>query len=139
MVIFATLLHLTSRFMKDRFVGFQVDFIGFSVSLLCAVHCVGIPFMLGFAPLLSSGFLGTTWIEYGIILFSFLVAFFALIRGYTTCHKKPMALIVAFFGFVLISLGHSVGLEVLEATFTPIGAVIVAAAHIINWKHMRLY
>ena len=123
--------------MKDRFVGLHVDFMGFGVSLLCAVHCAGLPFLLSFAPLLGLGFLGNSWIEYGIIFISFLVASFALIRGYTTCHRKPLALIVVFFGFVLISLGHSLGLEALEVILTSIGAVIVATAHIINWKHMR--
>jgi hypothetical protein len=88
-------------------------------------------------PLMGLRFLENPWVEYSIILLSFLIASFALTSGYRKYHKKPLALVFVVIGFSLIALGHGLGIEASEVTLTTIGALIISTAHIINWKHMR--
>lgn len=123
--------------MKEQFVGLHVDFVGFVASLLCAVHCAGIPILLSFAPLMGLGFLSNPWVEYSMILLSLLIASYALIVSYRQCHHNPLALIIVFTGFILISLGHVFSIEWAEIVLTSCGAIAVASAHFINWKHVR--
>ncbi|SDM70959.1 MerC mercury resistance protein [Catalinimonas alkaloidigena] len=123
--------------MKDQFMGLHWDFVGFSASLLCAFHCAALPFLLSLAPLAGLQFLHTPWIEYTILLVSFLVASYALIQGYRRHHHKPTALLLVTFGFLLISTGHFLPGEWQELLLSSGGAILIALAHLLNWKLIR--
>ncbi|WKN44169.1 MerC domain-containing protein [Tunicatimonas pelagia] len=120
--------------MKNKFVGLHSDFVGFSASLLCALHCAALPFLLTLAPLAGLQFLRNPWIEYTLILISFCIACYALIPGYRRYHRKPLALILVLLGFLLIGSGRF--LEP-ESVLTSSGAVLVAIAHLVNWKQVQ--
>ncbi|MEM8969580.1 MAG: MerC domain-containing protein, partial [Bacteroidota bacterium] len=96
-------------------------------------HCAALPFLLTLAPLAGLQFLRNPWVEYALILISFGIACYALIPGYRRHHRKPLALILVLFGFLLI--GAARFLEP-EAVLTSSGAVLVAIAHLINWKQV---
>jgi len=123
--------------MKNQFIGLHLDFVGFSASLLCAVHCAALPFLLSLAPLAGLKFLNSAWIEYFIILASFSIASYALVHGYRRHHKQPLALIIVVIGFILIGAGHLLQAKWREITLTSCGGVTIAIAHLINWKHIR--
>lgn len=123
--------------MKNNFVGLHSDFIGFGLSMACLIHCIGLPFLLSLAPLTGLSFLQNPWIEYTIIIFSLLIASYALVHGYRKHHKKPSALYVVSAGFIIIFLGHLTQVEWTELLLTTIGATLVASAHFINWKHIK--
>lgn len=122
--------------MKNRFIGMHSDFVGFSASLLCALHCAALPFLLTLAPLAGLQFLANPWVEYAFILLSAGIACYALIPGYWQ-HRKPLALVLVVIGFLFIGFAHSLAPEDYEAIFTPVGATIIALAHLINWKQVR--
>ncbi|NJN24895.1 MAG: MerC domain-containing protein [Cyclobacteriaceae bacterium] len=115
----------------------NLDLVGFSVSLLCAVHCAALPFLLSLAPLAGLHYLNNPWIEYAIILLSFCIASYALIHGYRRHHQKPLALVIVVVGFILIGTGHLIQSEWKEITLTSVGAVVVAMAHFINWEQVK--
>ena len=123
--------------MKNQFIGLHLDFIGFSASLLCAIHCAALPFLLSMAPLAGLQFLDNHWIEYIIILLSFFIASSALIHGYRRHHHKLLALTVAVIGFVLIGAGQLLDPEWKEVLLTSSGGATIAIAHLINWKFIR--
>lgn len=123
--------------MKDQFVGIHMDFLGFAMSLLCAIHCAGLPLLLSLMPLLGLGFLENPWIEYGIIMMSFLIASYALARGYIKFHKKPLAFFCVLIGFSLIVAANILHTEAFEIALTSSGALIVSLAHFVNWIHIR--
>jgi len=120
--------------MKNQFIGINLDFIGFSTSLLCAIHCAALPFLLTMAPLAGLQFLDNPWIEYSIILLSFFIASSAIIHSYLRHHHRPLALTIALTGFVLIGFGQVLESEWKEVLFTSIGGIAIAIAHLINWK-----
>ena len=125
--------------MKNQFIGLHLDFIGFSASMLCAVHCAALPFLLSLAPLAGLQFLENPWIEYCIILLSFFIASSALIHGYRKHHQKKLSVLIAILGFILIAVGHLFeSSEWWEIVFTSLGGVTIAVAHLINWRHIKL-
>jgi hypothetical protein len=120
--------------MKNQFVGLHLDFVGFSTSMLCAIHCAILPFLLTIAPLAGLQFLENHLIEYAIIFLSFVIASLALIHGYRKHHRKPMALIIVALGFMLIGAGQLLHSESLEVILTSCGGFTIAIAHLVNWK-----
>lgn len=123
--------------MRNQFIGVHLDFIGFSASMLCAIHCAALPFLLSMAPLAGLQFLDNPWIEYSIILLSLAIASNALVHGYRRHHRRLPALIIAIIGFVFIGLGQLQYNEWYEILLTTIGGVTVATAHLINWKYLQ--
>ena len=123
--------------MKNQFVGLHMDFLGFSASLLCAIHCAALPLLLSMAPLAGLQFLDNHWVEYGLILFSFLIASNALVHGYRKLHKRPSPLIVATAGFVAIGVAQAMETEWTEMILMPVAGVTIAVAHIVNWKFIN--
>jgi hypothetical protein len=123
--------------MKNTFVGTHLDFIGFSTSIACAIHCAFLPFLVSTLPFLGLGFLENPWIEYGIILLSLGLALFSLSHGYLRHHKKIRPILIVSFGFLLISFGLIWGPESLEFIITPVGALLVGIAHYVNWIKIK--
>jgi len=123
--------------MKNQFVGLHLDFFGFSASMLCALHCAALPFLLTLAPLAGLQFLDNHWIEYTVILLSLLIASNSLIASYRKNHKRLVAIIVALGGFLLIGFGQISESEFNEALFTSTGGAMIAIAHLINWRLIK--
>ena len=123
--------------MKNQFVGLHADFVGFSASLLCAVHCLALPFLLSLTPLAGAHFLHNHWFEYAIILLSFVVASYSLVHGYRKHHQNLLPLIIVTAGFLLIGAGHFLPIKWSEALLTAAGGVTIALAHLLNWKYIK--
>ena len=123
------------RIMKYNFMSLHIDFLGFSTSLLCAIHCAALPFLISISPLLGQ-YLHNHAIENAIIILSFFIASYALVRGYCK-HHNPQASVTVSIGFIFIVTGHLVRFQLMEITLTSLGATAVAIAHFINWNHIR--
>ena len=123
--------------MKNQFVGLHLDFLGFSTSLLCAIHCAALPFLLTLTPLAGLQFIDNPWVEYAIILLSLFIASNAFVRSYSKHHKKSFVLIIAMVGFALIGAGQLLEPEWKEALLTSSGGSMIAIAHLINWKLIK--
>ncbi|MBD3629292.1 MerC domain-containing protein [Cyclobacterium sp.] len=123
--------------MKNSFIGIHLDFIGFSASLTCAIHCAFLPFLVSGLPIAGMGFLDQPWIEHSVIILSFILAVFSLSHGYKRHHNNPMPIVLVSIGFLIIGFGLLWSPENLESFITPIGAVLVGAAHYVNWLKIR--
>lgn len=123
--------------MKNSFVALHVDFLGFCSSFVCAIHCAFTPVLISFLPLAGLQFLTNPVIEYSLILLSVIIASFALFRAYIGYHRDPLPLVVVGYGFLLITLGRFAQAEWQEVFFSSIGALSVAAAHIVNWVRIK--
>ena len=122
--------------MKNQFVSWNLDFVGFSASLLCAIHCAALPFLLTLAPLAGLQFLDNHWIEIGMIILSLFIATSSLLGSYRT-HRRYGALMIAMLGFGLILAGKLLEGEWQEMLFTSSGGFAIAIAHIVNWNLIR--
>ncbi len=120
-----------------RFFSLHPDFLGFSTSLLCAIHCALMPFLFTLLPLSSLQVLSNPWVEYAIIVISLCIAIASLSHGYRRHHKRGTAIAVVLTGFLGIGAGQIVESTWFEAILTSTGALMVASAHVINWQHIR--
>ncbi len=123
--------------MKNQFIGLNLDFLGFSASMLCAIHCAALPFLLTLAPLAGLQFLDNHWIEYSIILVSLVIASNALAHGYRRHHKNVLPLIIAGMGFMLVGIAQVMHGELLEVLLMTAGGTTIAISHLVNWRYIN--
>lgn len=122
-----------------RLTSLNLDAIGCCASLLCAIHCAGLPLMLSLAPLAGLHFREDARLEYTLIGISLIVAILAVVQGYRRHHQQTVGWIV-LGGFMLLLAGHSplpAWAERMEVVFTVLGAATVAVAHVVNRKLVR--
>jgi len=113
------------------------DRIGATASLLCALHCAALPFMLAVLPALGLGFLADHVFERFFIAAASTLALGVLIRGWRQ-HHSARALRLLAPGLVLLWIGgflvdghDTIGLHALLVT---LGGSCVALAHLTNLR-----
>lgn len=111
----------------------SLDSIGFSASFICAVHCATLPLILTWISASNLSFLANPVFEIFMIGISVFVGITSLLPSYKK-HKKLFPILILLAGFTLIFSGHFLVSSYLESTITPIGALIVAFSHVINWR-----
>lgn len=105
--------------------------LGFSLSLLCAIHCLAMPFVVAFAPLMGS-FMSHT-LEIYILIASVIIASYVLFNSYRQ-HQNSWPLIL----FIISVFASFLGMVVFHASFElPLmvtSGISMASAYYVNWK-----
>jgi MerC mercury resistance protein len=110
------------------------DRVGATASLLCAVHCALLPFVLAVLPLIGLGFLAGHTFERIFVASAATLATASIVTAYRR-HRKPHALFLMVPGIALllsgvaIDIGHHVALHTIAVVT---GGVLVASAHVTN-------
>ncbi len=122
--------------MEDKFFGFNWDFLGFMASIACALHCSMLPLLLAAGALGGLAWLEHPIVEAFFIMVSLIVASWSLIGSYVNRHRNLTALITVVLGFVLIIASRFAegGAEML---LTTLGGLVIALAHVINWRLLK--
>lgn len=123
--------------MKNFGLRINADFIGMSASLLCAIHCALLPFLLSMASLSGFHFLGNPAIEISVVFVSLLLACFAIVHGYQKHHGNWLPIITAAIGFLFIGLAHLLESSIYHHLFAAAGGLFIALAHLVNWRLSR--
>lgn len=116
------------------------DRVGAAASLLCAVHCAVLPFVLALLPLLGLGFLEGHTFERVFVLCAATLASVALVVGYRRHHRRG-PLLLALPGLCLLVAGVCVDLDtalVAHAVMVTIGGTLLACAHLVNLRFSRV-
>ena len=119
--------------MQDKFFSSNLDFLGFSASLLCAIHCISLPLLLSVGALGGLAWLENELLEHGIILLSFIIASWSLGQSYFKYRIRLDAIAIVLLGFGFILAAHAFA-ENLEPVLMMIGGICIALAHYLNWK-----
>lgn len=112
------------------------DRFGATASILCAVHCAALPFVVALLPMFGLDFLADHRYEQGFILFATLLAVTTLLLGLRR-HQRFAALWFLVPGIVLLLAGAAIALKDatnLHAVLVAIGGTLVACAHITNLR-----
>ncbi len=112
----------------------RLDKIGITASTLCAIHCAVVPIIFTSLPLIGLGFLALPWVEWGMIIFALMVGVYSIGASYLRTHHKPLPLILLLIGFAIILLGHAFLSTAVEGFVVPIGGMVIALAHFVNYK-----
>ncbi|MGH8190211.1 MAG: MerC domain-containing protein [Rhodanobacteraceae bacterium] len=111
-----------------------VDRVGATASLLCAVHCALLPFVLALLPLIGLEFLAGHTFERVFVACAAALASASLLTAYRR-HRRPHALFLMLPGIILLLCGVGVDLDVhvlLHTVAVVCGGVLVASAHVTN-------
>lgn len=113
---------------------FAWDAIGFSASMLCAVHCAATPLLLSALPLFGASFLAHPRLEMAMIVCSLVFGIAVLTHGYLRHHRQARALICLGFGVVLLGLAKFALHEPFAEIAASFAGVAIACGHWRNWK-----
>ena len=113
------------------------DKFAIGLSLICAVHCLALPLLLIILPSMIALQLDNEIFHTLIIITVLPVSIFALTLGYKK-HKHNWLLIVGFTGLLLLVIAVILGEETTgefgEKLLTVLGASLVAAGHLWNFR-----
>jgi hypothetical protein len=115
------------------------DRVGTGASLLCAIHCAALPFVLVMLPVIGLGFLANDRFEIGFVVLASVLAMVVLTRGFRR-HQEPLPLMLAALGIALLVLGvsdvvsHSL---LVHSGLVTVGGLSLASAHFCNSRSCR--
>ena len=118
------------------------DHIGAAASLLCAVHCAALPFVLALLPALGLGFLANHGFERAFIACASALAVTMAVHGYRR-HRAARVfallvpgLLMLWIGGFAFDLGHA---TLWHSLFVVAGGTCVALAHVVNLRLARTH
>lgn len=113
------------------------DKVSIGLSLLCAIHCLALPFMLVLLPSLAVFQLDDEAFHVWMLVAVFPTSIYALTMGCKR-HKRYRLLALGTAGLTLLTLavilGHDVIGEHGEKVLTVLGASLIAAGHFANFR-----
>ncbi|MDO9367689.1 MAG: MerC domain-containing protein [Sphingopyxis sp.] len=117
------------------------DLMGIGLSLTCLVHCLALPLLILLTPALSRWIALPEGVHAAILMLALPAALIAIKDGW--CHHRRLAPgLLAATGLGLLGLGlsaHETWLavanpEIADRLLTSVGALALAAAHLVNWR-----
>ncbi len=111
-----------------------LDKTGAAASWLCAVHCLVMPLIVSFLPLLGTSFLAGEGGEYVFIGFSVVIAALSLLPGYFKQHGKIRILILFASGIGFVIFADVLFEESIigKTAFSLVGAICISFSHFLN-------
>ena len=110
------------------------------LSAMCMIHCLLLPTLIVLLPSLAALNLEDEIFHLWMVIVVVPISLFALTMGCNR-HKNYKIMFVGSIGLIVLVLtailGHDFLTESLEKTFTVIGALVIAGAHIWNYRLCR--
>ena len=113
---------------------YNLDKLGISASLLCAIHCALVPLVLPLVSSLGLSFLWSHEFELFMIALAAVVGLWALSHGYRHAHRSLLPFTVFGIGMAIILASKIWINPAYEFLVLPAGAMLIVAAHWRNWK-----
>lgn len=117
-----------------RRIAVLADRVGATASLLCAIHCVLLPFVLALLPLIGLEFLAGHTFERVFVACAAALASVSIFTAYRR-HRRPHALYLMLPGIVLLVFGVAINLDahvIIHTVSVVSGGLLVASAHVTN-------
>lgn len=113
------------------------DKVAISLSALCAFHCLILPLLTVLIPSFAALPLQDEAFHIWMIVAVVPISLFALTMGCKK-HKNFSMLLIGALGLMILGVaaffGHDLLGEKLEKGFTLVGALIIAIAHVLNYR-----
>lgn len=106
-------------------------------SAACLVHCLVLPLVIALLPTMASSLDPGEGLHTLILLFALPTSALALVPGWRST-GAPGPLATGLAGLVLLCVGVALsGRETLETLVTVAGSLLLAGAHVANWRMRR--
>lgn len=114
----------------------KLDAVGIGLSVLCAIHCLSVPFLMGVLPLIGLDFVANHEFEWVMMSIIFLFAGWAYYNGYRR-HRRSA--IFGFFiaGVIVFAAIRPLLPEELHPAATLVGGAVFILGHWKNWHWHR--
>lgn len=112
------------------------DVAGISLSILCAIHCLSVPFLVGVLPLLGLDFMADHGFEWVMMALIFSVAAISYYSGYRR-HRHKAIFAFLFIGILVFALVRPFLPEDLHSIATLAGGTVFILGHWKNWHWHR--
>ena len=117
------------------------DLTGIALSFTCLIHCLALPLLLLLAPALSRWITLPEGVHAVILLLAVPAALIAMKDGWHR-HRHMLPGLLAVVGLGLLAMGlaahegwvAAADPEAADRLLTSIGALTLAAAHLLNWR-----
>jgi hypothetical protein len=109
----------------------RIDLVDTCVSLVCAVHCLTVPFLVTVLPLAGAGVLLGGSLEILFIVASVVLATVSVCWGFRR-HRRWRVIVVLGAALTMIAVGRFLASEPYELVFVFMGAMVLAAGHLLN-------
>ena len=113
----------------------NLDTLGISTSLLCAIHCAVLPLVITSLPVFGLEIVHSKIFEYSMIGFAGLIGSYALYHGWRKHHHKKLPLVVFLTGLLFLIL-KEVFVSVELWLLIP-AATFIISAHFLNFRFCR--
>ncbi|MES1940040.1 hypothetical protein T5B8_07343 [Salinisphaera sp. T5B8] len=128
-----------SRGSSSDFTG-KFDKVAVILSGICLVHCLAFPLLIALFPVFGFSFVSHATFHQLILLVVVPTTTFALGMGYWR-HRHIALPTLGLAGILLLVLAafgaHALGAEIIERGVTVAGGLLLAAAHIQNYRLTR--
>lgn len=118
-----------------RFFGWHLDFIGFSASFACAMHCMALPIILSLGLFGGTSWLENELVEVVLIVGSIFIAAYSIGRSYFKNHRDLVPVYTVGLGVLFLLLSLVLQSEA-RHFITALGGLAIAFAHYQNWKRL---
>jgi hypothetical protein len=112
--------------------------LGLSLSVLCSIHCLAMPFVVAFLPV-SGGLFNNPVIEVVLLGSSILLASYTIIRDFRHLHRNYGSLVLLGIGIVLLLVSSANHTHDKINLFAPMAGLFIFGAYLLNWRHIRRY
>ncbi len=121
--------------MKKRIIKLMnSEKLGLSLSILCAIHCLSLPIILFFAPYFASSFVYNENFEWGLVLISFILAAFLLIKDFRK-HKNIGPILLMSLAFACKLVDYLLHQEDYHWFYGICLGVFISIAYWKNYQH----
>lgn len=115
-------------------IGKWFDGLAVGASALCLVHCLGLPLLIAALPAVTGRVDPGEGLHLAVLLFAIPTSAFALIEGWRR-HRGLAPLFVGGAGLALLAAGLAFGnWAAVETGLTVTGSLMLAGAHVANWR-----
>jgi hypothetical protein len=111
-----------------------LDGLALCASSLCTLHCLGLPLLFALLPAFASRIDPGESFHLVMLALAVPTSLFALAQGWRR-HGRTGPLLIGIAGLALMSVGALIAKSALaETLWTVAGSLLLAGAHIINWR-----
>ena len=113
-------------------VAHLLDGSAIGLSGLCLAHCLVLPLLASLLPVLGA-WARAEWVHLAFVAIAAPAAVLALLRPVRGASAPPGLLALGLGGVGLLAVGAA-GSEALETPVTVAGSLVLASAHVWNWR-----